>query len=162
MNKNEKWKLKAVLVIGMAHRAEDISSKGVIWSSSNEKVLSVNNSGLVTAIGEGTASIIAKYKTEEGVIISNSYKIEVKDNNKKSNNNGNNGGKNNVNKNPQPVKSKTNTLNKVEISNVGSEDVKVIATGGLSTLINSETDSIDYVDRFLTLDGLRLIYLKNK
>lgn len=118
MNKNEKWKLKAVLVIGMAHRAGDISSKGVIWSSSNEKVLSVNNSGLVTAIGEGTASIIAKYKTEEGVIISNSYKIEVKDNNKKNNNNGNNGGKNNVNKNPQPVKSKTNTLNKVEISNV--------------------------------------------
>ena len=45
---------------------------------------------------------------------------------------------------------------------LGSEDVKVIATGGLSTLINSETDSIDYVDRFLTLDGLRLIYLKNK
>lgn len=118
MNKNEKWKLKAVLVIGMAHRAGDISSKGVIWSSSNEKVLSVNNSGLVTAIGEGTASIIAKYKTEEGVIISNSYKIEVQDNNKKNNNNGNNGGKNNVNKNPQPVKSKTNTLNKVEISNV--------------------------------------------
>lgn len=117
MKKDEKWKLKAVLVIGMAHRAGDISSKGVIWSSSNEKVLSVNNSGLVTAIGEGTASIIAKYKTEEGVIISNSYKIEVKDNNK-NNNNGNNGGKNNVNKNPQPVKSKTNTLNKVEISNV--------------------------------------------
>lgn len=110
--------IKGSLVIGMAYHAGDISSKGVIWSSSNEKVLSVNNSGLVTAVGEGTASIIAKYKTEEGVIISNSYKIEVKDNNKKNNNNGNNGGKNNVNKNHQPVKSKTNTLNKVEISNV--------------------------------------------
>ena len=45
---------------------------------------------------------------------------------------------------------------------LGSEDVKVIATGGLSTLIHSETDSIDYIDRFLTLDGLRLIYVKNK
>ena len=43
-----------------------------------------------------------------------------------------------------------------------SEDVKVIATGGLSSLIHSETDSIDYVDKFLTLEGLRLIYRKNK
>lgn len=45
---------------------------------------------------------------------------------------------------------------------LGSEDVKVIATGGLSSLINSETDSIDYIDKFLTLEGLRLIYRKNK
>ena len=42
------------------------------------------------------------------------------------------------------------------------EDVKVIATGGLSTLIASETNSIEYVDRFLTLDGLRILYEKNK
>ncbi|MFI3211048.1 MAG: type III pantothenate kinase [Peptostreptococcaceae bacterium] len=41
-------------------------------------------------------------------------------------------------------------------------NAKVIATGGLSTLIASETDSIDIVDRFLTLDGLRIIYDKNK
>ena len=40
--------------------------------------------------------------------------------------------------------------------------VKVVATGGLSSLIASETDSIDYVDKFLTLDGLRVIYEKNK
>ena len=40
--------------------------------------------------------------------------------------------------------------------------VKVVATGGLSSLIASETDSIDYVDRFLTLDGLRILYEKNK
>ncbi len=45
---------------------------------------------------------------------------------------------------------------------LGSEDVKVIATGGLSVLIHSETDSIDYIDKFLTLEGLRLIYEKNK
>ena len=45
---------------------------------------------------------------------------------------------------------------------LGSEDIKVIAPGGLSTLIHSETDSIDYVDKFLTLEGLRLIHLKNK
>ena len=40
--------------------------------------------------------------------------------------------------------------------------VKVVATGGLSSLIASETDSIDYVDKFLTLEGLRVIYEKNK
>ena len=46
-------------------------------------------------------------------------------------------------------------------SELGGDDIKVIATGGLSVLIASETDSIDYVDRFLTLEGLRLIYDKN-
>ena len=45
---------------------------------------------------------------------------------------------------------------------LGSEDIKVVATGGLSSLIHSETDSIDYIDKFLTLEGLRLIHLKNK
>ena len=45
---------------------------------------------------------------------------------------------------------------------LNQEGVKVIATGGLSTLIASETKSIDYVDRFLTLDGLRILHEKNK
>lgn len=45
---------------------------------------------------------------------------------------------------------------------LGSEEVKVIATGGLSSLIHSETDSIDHIDKFLTLEGLRLIHGKNK
>ena len=45
---------------------------------------------------------------------------------------------------------------------LGGNDVKVIATGGLATLIHSETDSIDYTDKYLTLDGLRIIYDKNK
>ena len=38
---------------------------------------------------------------------------------------------------------------------LGSEDIKVVATGGLSSLIHSETDSIDHIDKFLTLEGLR-------
>ena len=46
-------------------------------------------------------------------------------------------------------------------SELGGDDIKVIATGGLSVLIASETDSIDFVDKFLTLEGLRLIYDKN-
>ena len=39
---------------------------------------------------------------------------------------------------------------------------KVIATGGLATLISSESETIDEIDRLLTLDGLRIIYERNK
>ncbi len=42
------------------------------------------------------------------------------------------------------------------------EGIKVIATGGLSTLIANEIDAIDHVDKLLTLQGLRLIYERNK
>lgn len=41
-------------------------------------------------------------------------------------------------------------------------DIKVIATGGLASLIATESKTIDTVDRFLTLEGLRLIYEMNK
>jgi type III pantothenate kinase len=37
----------------------------------------------------------------------------------------------------------------------------VIATGGLARLIEPETECIDEVDDFLTLEGLRLLYLRN-
>ncbi len=39
---------------------------------------------------------------------------------------------------------------------------QVIATGGLAAVIARETDVIDKVDEFLTLDGLRLIYEMNR
>lgn len=39
---------------------------------------------------------------------------------------------------------------------------KVVATGGLATLIANETDCIHVVDPNLTLQGLRLIYERNK
>ncbi len=38
----------------------------------------------------------------------------------------------------------------------------VIATGGLADVIASETSSIDCVDEMLTLEGLRIIFLRNK
>lgn len=38
---------------------------------------------------------------------------------------------------------------------------KVIATGGLATLISEESNVIDIVDPFLTLKGLKLIYKRN-
>ncbi|MBR6444495.1 MAG: type III pantothenate kinase [Firmicutes bacterium] len=42
------------------------------------------------------------------------------------------------------------------------KDIQVIATGGLSGMIDAGIDSIDYVDKMLTLEGLKLIYEKNK
>lgn len=40
--------------------------------------------------------------------------------------------------------------------------VKVVATGGLANLISSGIECIDYVDKLLTLEGLYMIYEKNK
>jgi type III pantothenate kinase len=39
---------------------------------------------------------------------------------------------------------------------------RVIATGGLASLIASETKSIDTVDDYLTLKGLKIIYERNR
>lgn len=38
----------------------------------------------------------------------------------------------------------------------------VIATGGLAKIVYPETSTIDLVDEMLTLEGLRIIYLRNK
>ena len=38
----------------------------------------------------------------------------------------------------------------------------VIATGGMSTMMAAETACIDVVDKMLTLNGLEIIYEKNK
>jgi type III pantothenate kinase len=39
---------------------------------------------------------------------------------------------------------------------------KVIATGGLASIIAKETETIDIIDEFLTLEGLRMIYEINR
>lgn len=44
---------------------------------------------------------------------------------------------------------------------MGTDNVKVIATGGLAELIASETESIEEIAPLLTLDGLRIIYERN-
>jgi type III pantothenate kinase len=47
-------------------------------------------------------------------------------------------------------------------SELGGEDVKVVATGGLSSILHTLKDDFDAIDRHLTLEGMRLIYLANK
>lgn len=44
----------------------------------------------------------------------------------------------------------------------GIENLKVVATGGLGRIIADETDTIDIYDSSLTMDGLRIIYEKNR
>jgi len=41
-------------------------------------------------------------------------------------------------------------------------NIKVVATGGLAELIGRESSSIDIINGLLTLEGLRIIYSKNK
>lgn len=42
------------------------------------------------------------------------------------------------------------------------EEVKVIATGGLARMIAKESATIDKIDHFLTLTGLRVLYERNQ
>lgn len=51
-------------------------------------------------------------------------------------------------------------VNRMKIEIEG--DPRVIATGGLAPIIARETDVIDIIDQFLTLDGLRIIYEMNR
>jgi type III pantothenate kinase len=44
---------------------------------------------------------------------------------------------------------------------MGSRDIKSVATGGMARMISSEAKSIDIVDSNLTLEGLRIIYERN-
>ena len=48
-----------------------------------------------------------------------------------------------------------------EADNSG-KPITVIATGGMASLISSELDCIDYLDKTLTLEGLKIIYDKNR
>jgi type III pantothenate kinase len=51
---------------------------------------------------------------------------------------------------------------KIEMVNMGEEEPYVVATGGLAKVISEESTTIDDVYANLTLEGLRMIYEKNK
>jgi len=51
---------------------------------------------------------------------------------------------------------------KKEMMEKGENEPLVVATGGLATLIAGESSSVDLINRNLTLEGLRIIYEKNK
>ena len=40
--------------------------------------------------------------------------------------------------------------------------IRVLATGGFANLIAPESESIERIDEFLTLDGLRILYDRNQ
>jgi type III pantothenate kinase len=42
------------------------------------------------------------------------------------------------------------------------ENIKVVATGNFAGMIAGESGTIDVVNSFLTLEGLRIIYERNK
>ena len=42
-----------------------------------------------------------------------------------------------------------------------NQEIRVIATGGLAHMISRESKTIDKVDNFLTLTGLRVLYERN-
>ena len=44
----------------------------------------------------------------------------------------------------------------------GMPEMKVVATGGLGRLISNETDEIDIYDPILILEGLKVLYDKNR
>lgn len=54
-----------------------------------------------------------------------------------------------------------NIIKKIK-EELGVEDIKVVATGGMGEMIAKEVKSIYKVDRTLTLDGLRIIYELNR
>lgn len=41
------------------------------------------------------------------------------------------------------------------------EDIKVIATGGMASMMEEGVECIDYIDKMLTIEGLAIIYKKN-
>lgn len=54
-----------------------------------------------------------------------------------------------------------NIVNKIK-KEMNELNAKVIATGGLARIIAEESKTIQKIDPFLTLEGLRIIYNKNK
>lgn len=53
---------------------EDVTTKGVSWSSSDEHIAKIDNNGFLTVMNEGTATIIAKFKVGDKTV-ENTYNL---------------------------------------------------------------------------------------
>lgn len=77
MKVNDKLQLKVILNSdNESIEPLDVTSKGVTWTSSDEKIVKVTENGLLTAIGKGQATITATYKIEDKTLTA-TYAVKV-------------------------------------------------------------------------------------
>lgn len=77
MKVNDKLQLKVILNSdNESIEPLDVTSKGVTWTSSDEKIVKVTENGLLTAIGKGQATITAIYKIEDKTLTA-TYAVKV-------------------------------------------------------------------------------------
>ena len=77
MKVNDKLQLKVILDSdNESIEPEDVTTKGVTWTSSDEKIVKVTENGLLTAIGKGQATITATYKIEDKTLTA-TYSVKV-------------------------------------------------------------------------------------
>ena len=84
IDKGKKIQLKVELnIYGGSLLPQDITNNGVTWTTSDAKVATINDSGLVEAIGEGNVILTASYKVDEETI-EKTYSLKVIDSNIKT------------------------------------------------------------------------------
>ena len=102
----------------------------ITWTSSNDKIATVDENGIVTAVGVGTAYITATLENGNSAVCTVNV-IEREDNN---NNNNNNNGNNNANNNNNKGNTTTNQLPTNVVDNTMAIN-KILPKTGISRII---------------------------
>ena len=147
LNKGDSLQLIAILSnMEGSVGPRELDSESITWTSSNEKVVKVDNKGVVTAIGDGTATISGTYKVENETIVA-TYDVKVIDTTKPKNDSekDNSGDANNseesdadANKNTEnPAKSNNDNEIKDSVTNKNESTVskKILPQTGKNTTI---------------------------
>lgn len=148
--------------LSILYNPEDTTdAKDVIWSSSDESVATIDQSGLLTAVKAGKATITAKVGDKEV-----SYKLTVtakkSDNSNNGNNNGNNNGSNNNNSSVNGT-NKGNTGIKNTANNGGNKTAKVNKTAKAGTVKTGDTSHVLPVALTLLLSlGVIVLVMMNR